>query len=89
MSTAAITRPTLPIIGAYIPAVFLGAYLQSSSDFAAAKSVLFLLPVVTLAIARARTSSTSATATHLAAVPEMHHDNTELVPVLSLISRAS
>ena len=89
MSISAITRPTLLALSAYLPALFLGVYLQSSSDFAAPKTVLFLLPLATLAIARARTLSAPTAAPHLVSVPQPDIDMAEHTPVFSFISRAS
>lgn len=85
MSHSAITRSSLPTIGAYIPAVFLGAYLQSSSQIPFVQAVLFSLPIITLGIARSRTNS----APHLVSVPQLDTDLVEDIPVFSFISRAS
>jgi hypothetical protein len=85
MSHSAITRSSLPTIGAYIPAVFLGAYLQSSSQIPFVQAILFSLPIITLGIARSRTN----TAPHLVSVPQPDIDMAEHTPVFSFISRAS
>ncbi len=85
MSNSAITRSALPTIGAYVPAVLLGAYLQSSSQTPFVQVVLFFLPIITLGIARSRAD----TAPHLVAVPQQETDMVEHIPVFSFISRAS
>ena len=85
MSHSAITRSALPPFRAYIPAVLLGAYLQSSSQILLVQVVLFCLPIITLGIARSRTE----TAPHLVAVPQQDTEMVEHIPVFSFISRAS
>jgi hypothetical protein len=90
MSHSAITRTIVRTIGAYIPAVFLGLYLQSSTDVVAARTILLLLPIVTLSIARSRTIAVSDFATpRLVAVPQTNTEIAEPIPALSFISRAS
>lgn len=90
MSQTAITRKILLTIGAYIPAVFLSLYLQSSTDVVAARAILLLLPIVTLSIARSRTISVPDFATpHLVAMPQSSNEFIESIPELSFISRAS
>jgi hypothetical protein len=90
MSQTAITRRILLTIGAYIPAVFLGLYLQSSTDAFGARAILLLLPIVTLSIARSRTIAVSDFATpHLVAVPQTGSEIAEPIPALSFIGRAS
>jgi hypothetical protein len=49
----------LQIIGAYSCAVFLGAYFSSAYSHIATKAVFFLIPVLTLTIARSRARRTS------------------------------
>jgi hypothetical protein len=89
MSTTAITRSSLPTIGAYIPAVFLGAYLQSSSQIPFVQAILFSLPIITLGIARSRTLPAPTATPHLVSVPQPDIDTAEHTPAFSFISRAS
>ena len=85
MNHTAITRSIPLTVGAYIPAVFLGAYLQSSSDIPLVRAILFGLPIITFIIARTRTNK----APHLASVPQHNSEIVEQVPLFSFMSRAS
>lgn len=90
MSKTAITRHIIRTMGSYTPAVFLGLYLQSSADVIAARGVLFLLPIITLSIARSRATSISdITIPHLAVVAQSSTESAEPTPAFSFISRAS
>jgi hypothetical protein len=49
----------LQTIGAYGIAIFIGVYFSSAYSHIATKAVFFIIPVLTLTIARARTRNTS------------------------------
>ncbi len=59
MKSKSLNTRFLQTIGAYSCAVFLGVYLSSAYSHFAAKAVFFLIPVLTLTIARSRARRTS------------------------------